>query len=204
MKKIVIVMALALTLFSSQLYAADNGLYIGIGGGYAFQQFDSPIRYNDSLNLNAKAGYRFNHWLSAELVFDSFPEFSTSNVRYTVENEYGSESIRKEGRLSINTLMIAGKVSRKIYSRNAIMYPYITAGIGIMKANDNITASIEGYDDYSVKEEYNGTCAKIGLGIDFDITRNISIGFEGSYVMGFGDVDKIKYMNIGGNVSYHF
>ena len=47
----------------------------------------------------------------------------------------------------------------------------------------------------------NGFCYKGGLGIDYFATDNISLGFEGNYVFGTGDV---RYANATVGVAYHF
>lgn len=47
-------------------------------------------------------------------------------------------------------------------------------------------------------------CGKVGLGLDFFTTQDISIGVEGNYTFGFGDLDDIRYFNFIIGAAYHF
>jgi len=205
MKKLVIVVAIALTFLSSQLYAADNGVYLGIGGGYAIQNFDtsdlsrvavSNVNFDNSLAFDTKIGYHFNKWFSTEFDFDYMPEFSWKGFY-----NYGGNAYPTEIKVQIMTFMIAAKFSPDFGS--PVVRPYVIVGGGIMSGKVDINVS-----DYYVSAEESTTkteaCAKIGGGIDFYVTKNISLGIEGSYVSGFSDLDKIRYTNLSGNFSYHF
>ena len=200
MKKLVIVVAIALTFLSSQLYAQDNGVYLGVGGGYAFQNFDTSelwdIEFDNSLAFNTKVGYHFNKWFSTEFIFDYMPEFSWNGYYY-----YEGDLYPTELKIKIMTFMIAAKFSPDFGS--AVVRPYITVGGGVMDAKADVTMT--GYDTTAFASlSETDACAKIGTGIDFYVTKNMSLGIEGSYVMGFSDLDNIRYTNFSGNFSYHF
>lgn len=45
-----------------------------------------------------------------------------------------------------------------------------------------------------------GFCYKAGLGIDYFVTGSISLGLEGSYLFGIGDV---RYGNFTAGAAYH-
>ena len=47
-------------------------------------------------------------------------------------------------------------------------------------------------------------CGKVGLGLDFFATQDISLGIEGNYTFGFGDLDDIRYFNFTIGAAYHF
>ena len=47
-------------------------------------------------------------------------------------------------------------------------------------------------------------CGKVGLGLDFFTTQEISLGIEGNYTFGFGDLEDIRYLNLTVGVAYHF
>ncbi|MDL1980016.1 MAG: porin family protein [Deltaproteobacteria bacterium] len=49
-----------------------------------------------------------------------------------------------------------------------------------------------------------GWCAKVGLGLDFFTTQNISLGIEGNYTFGFDDLEEIEYLNFTIGAAYHF
>ena len=46
----------------------------------------------------------------------------------------------------------------------------------------------------SKTNDYGGACGKLGLGLDYLFTPNLSIGTEVSYVWGFGDVQDYSYL----------
>ena len=208
MKKILTTVAIALTFLSSQLYAQDTGLYIGVGGNYAFQNFDTSdlnndlrpyglnVDFDNSYGFNAKVGYHFNKLFSAEFVYDYFLDFSWSQT-----TRISGVPVTVDAKLSLMTFMIAGKLSPDIGSK--VVRPYITAGAGMMKGEIDVSASSGGFTEARSDSE-TGPCAKLGVGVDFYATTNISIGIEGSYVMGFSNMDNMKYTNLSLGVAYHF
>jgi len=208
MKKLFITVAIALTFLSSQLYAQDMGLYVGIGGNYAIQNFDtdevnqelSPyglhMNFDDSPGFSARVGYSFSKLFSAELVYDYFSDFSWNQTTII-----SGTPVTVKMETEIMTFMIAGKLSPNVGSET--VRPYITAGAGMMRGKLDLTGTAAGFTA-SASESESDACGKIGVGIDFYATKNISVGFEGSYVMGFGDMDNIRYTNLNLGVAYHF
>jgi len=65
---------------------------------------------------------------------------------------------------------------------------------------------------FSASESESDTqaCGKVGLGVDWWATPEVTVGLEGTYVFGFSDHDfdgaeiGISYFNIGLGVAYHF
>lgn len=179
-----------------------GGFYVGVGGNYAFENFDIDndidVNIDNSWGVNARVGYQFNRLFSVEFVYDYLAEFSGSK---TISDM--GDTIKYEAEVELMTFMIAGKFSPNIGSE--IVRPYITVGAGIMHGSSDETVSVTGwYPDLSVSTTDDGPCAKIGVGIDFSATKNVSIGIEGSYVMGFDTMDNIRYVNLNLGVAYHF
>jgi len=56
----------------------------------------------------------------------------------------------------------------------------------------------------SVSDDETDLCAKVGLGLDFFAFQDISLGIEGNYTFGFGDLDDIMYFNFTIGAAYHF
>ena len=58
----------------------------------------------------------------------------------------------------------------------------------------------------SISDSYDETelCGKVGLGLDFFATPEISFGIEGNYTLGFNDLEEIRYFNFTLGVAYHF
>ena len=207
MKKLLVATVVVLLIFlSSNLYAQNPGLYIGVGGSYALQNFDTSdlnkdlrpsgltASFSNSAGVNAKVGYHFSKLFSAEFVYDYFKDFSWSQT-----TRISGVPVTADAKVNLMTFIIAGKLSPDIGSE--VMRPYITVGAGMMQVNIDATASVPGYGSSYFED---GSCAKIGVGIDFYTTKNISIGIEGSYVMVLGSMEKMEYTNFNLGAAYHF
>lgn len=166
-----------------------GGFYVGVGGNYAFENLDDvgDVDIDAVWGINARAGYQFNKLFSVEFVYDYLDKFSADDVDAGVQ---------------IMTFIIAGKISPNIGSE--IVRPYITAGAGLMHGEIDSIFYIDGFEPIKESRSDDNFCAKIGAGIDFYATKNISIDIEGSYVMGFDTMDWIKYVNLNLGVAYHF
>ena len=86
------------------------------------------------------------------------------------------------------TKMIAGKLAKP-----GNFSPFIAIGAGLMPTNldDEIGATVSPVRfSRSPLEPDSDTkaCGKLGVGIDFFPAENVSLGLEGSYVFGFGDL----------------
>lgn len=211
MKKLLIVAAMTLIFLSSSLYAQDNtGFYIGIGGNYALEDFDRSkanddlalfrvdLDFDNSPGFKAKVGYHFSKLFSAEFAYDYFSDFSWSETSGII-----GAPVKFKAEMEIMTFMISGKLSPDIGS--VVVRPFITAGVGLMQGKLDLRASAPsiGYSD-SVSDSDSDLCAKLGVGVDFYVTKNISIDTEVSYVAGFHDMDNFRYYNYNLGVSYHF
>ncbi len=206
---VVATVAAALVFISSNIYAqGDKGMYIGIGGNYALENFDldrTPTMdalglkdwdYDDSPGLNLKAGYQFNRLFAVEFLFDYFFGFDTDQ---TISIEGHPIKFSAEGELM--TFIVAGKLSPDMGSTT--VRPYVTAGLGWMDAELDADISSLGY---AIQKNTSDSdfCGKVGIGVDFYATKNVSLGIEASYINGFGDVDNIRYTNLNAGVAYHF
>lgn len=208
MKKLLIVAAILLIFLSSNLYAQDTGLYIGIGGNYALQNIDTTdvnndlrayglqLDFSNAYGFNGKVGYHFSKLFAVELAFDYF-----NNLSWNQTVTISGKPATFEANLKLMTLMLAGKLSPNIGSE--VVRPFIIAGVGNMFGNIDVKTTYAGYRS-TASNSNSDACGKIGVGIDFYATRNISIGVEGSYVMGFGGMSNMKYTNIDLGVAYHF
>ncbi|PIU57717.1 MAG: hypothetical protein COS89_03815 [Deltaproteobacteria bacterium CG07_land_8_20_14_0_80_38_7] len=170
-------------------FAGDKeGVYIGIGGSYALQNFQTvgSNSYDNAGGFNIKAGYKQSKSSATELAFDYFPEFKWTHPRDSLTSASGtvSEKVR------VFSVMLAQKLSIP----NETFRPYIIGGIGYMSAKSDSGPTLGSPDE-------TGFCYKAGLGIDYFVTGNISLGLEGSYVFGIGDV---RYGNFTAGAAYHF
>ncbi len=171
------------------VFADDRaGFYIGLGGSYALQNFETRGQesFDNAGGFNLKAGYKQSRVSATEVAFDYFPEFKWTHPRDFLTSASGtvSEKVR------VFSVMVAQKFSIP----NETFRPYIIGGIGYMSAKSDSGPNLQFSDG-------TGFCYKAGLGMDFFVTSNISLGLEGSYILGVGDV---RYGNFTLGAAYHF
>jgi opacity protein-like surface antigen len=203
MKKYVSFLSLIMALsFSASVHGKsfpDKGVYLGVGGSYAFENFDTDrldaqldrsVNFDNSLGFNAKAGYHFNSWFGLEFNFDHYPEFEADEFSTTLISEVSVE---------VTTYMAVAKISDTFYSTK----PFLVMGLGYMDYEADIdTPDVTG--SFSRSESESDACVKLGMGMDFTMNQNMSIGIEGSYVIGVDDLEDIRYVSFTLGAAYHF
>ena len=255
-------MALVMVLgFSTSSYAADaagHSWYVGIGGSWAIEDFDTDdvedflepidVDVDDGWGVNATLGYHVNDNCSIAFVYSYLTGFDSDEaVAYTfgvgeVLDEAGVYideddladvgldpddevvvSIGADLEVDIMTFMVEGK-----YAMSGNVSPYLVLGLGLMYADADgelpIGVAVAGesvpFPDFGDDDSDTRACWKVGLGVDWWATPNVTVGLEGSYVAAFGDhefdlvdipgVDVgdgeigLDYFNIGLGIAYHF
>lgn len=190
--------------------AAGRSWYIGIGASYAFEDFDAgeaeddlegiargtDLDFDDAFGCNVTVGYHVADWLSLEFDLNWLSQFETG------ESLAGLLlPIDLSGALDVTTYMVVAKFTSSLEP----LKPFIVVGGGNMDAHHYY----EAYEGALVvttsdSECETDVCAKLGLGVDFFVTKRVSVTLEGSYVWGFGDLDAIKYSNLTLGVGYHY
>jgi len=131
MKRVLFLGLLAMLLgFSSLAYGQDlhvQGAYIGIGGSYAFEDFDVDSEYvngsvldydfDDAFGFNLTLGYRANEMLALELAFDHFFEFDYSDSFFI-----SGVTVNGDSELEITTFMAVAKLSPGLGSEKARLF----------------------------------------------------------------------------------
>jgi opacity protein-like surface antigen len=207
MKKLLVFAVLfAVLSFPTSLLARDVGPYIGIGGSYAYENFDIDddylaerglsLDFDNTWGMNLKVGYHINRLFSLEFNLDFLPGFDWDG-----STTYLGVPIAMDAEADITTYMIAGKISPDLGSE--IIRPFVVGGFGIMHGDLDVRANAAGYYVADSDSETD-MCGKIGLGVDFFVQQNVSIGLEGAYVWGLGDMDEVRYVNYTLGVAYHF
>jgi opacity protein-like surface antigen len=204
MKKHLFFAVLVVVIFySTSLYAAQDHLdhfYVGVGGSYAVEDFDNSPDYDNSWGVNAKIGYHTHPLLDIEVDFDYLNNFEYSET-YKV---FGTR-FEEEGEVEIFTCMFVLKGYFPISTEKVKLSTVV--GAGLMHADLKYRLSISGLPDetsISGSDDEIDLCAKVGLGLDFFATQDISLGIEGNYTFGFGDLDDIMYFNFTIGAAYHF
>ena len=189
---------LMVTFFSTSLYAqqADaKKFYVGAGGSYAIEDFDVGD-FDNSWGVNVKFGYNLHPLLDIEFDFDYLDKF-----KYSDEFEFSGMNIEGNADLNIMTCMIALKGYFPISTEKVKLS--VVVGGGIMYADLDYKVSVNGS---SISDSHDETelCGKVGLGLDFFASPDISFGIEGNYTLGFNDLEEIRYFNFTLGVAYHF
>jgi hypothetical protein len=172
--------------------SGSKGLYAGIGGSVALENFDmrftgehQTLGAGESWGVNGKVGYHLSNWFSLELDFNYLFEFE-SEERVIVSGI----PVDSETQLRIFTIMPVLKAC----TGHEPVNPFFAVGLGYM---DVAFTSSDSYNKSDI-------AAKVGLGIDFLASNNLSIGIEADYVFGMGDLDDIAYWNFTLGVCYYF
>jgi Outer membrane protein beta-barrel domain len=204
MKKHLFFAVLVVVIFSStSLYAGQDHLdhfYVGAGGSYAVEDFDDSPDYDNSWGVNAKIGYHTHPLLDIELNFDYLNNFEYSETYKVLGTRFEGEVD-----LEIFTCMFALKGYFPISTEKVKLSTIV--GAGLMQADSKYEFSISELPDetsISGSDDEIDLCGKIGLGLDFFTTQDISLGIEGNYTFGFGDLDDIMYFNFTIGAAYHF
>ena len=193
MKKLLVFAVLVLVLsFSTFSYAgtADKGAYIGIGGSVALENFEedydvSPGTYEtldreESWGVNAKVGYYISPSFSIELDYS-----------YLFEFEWDQDQV------DVNVMTIMPQIKGCVGTENASLFGVVGIGYMSVDVDEEILSPLTSIDKSDV-------CIKLGVGVDYFVIKNLSIGIEGDYVYGLGDLDKVEYWNFSLGVCYYF
>jgi opacity protein-like surface antigen len=160
-----------------------NGLYAGIGGGYAIEDFDGGNSDNGSY-VNLRLGYRFLDFVALEALGEFEPEFDGKSGRYT----------------SGHTSIWSGFVNAKVYPAarwTGFVQPYLLAGGGWMWGDTK--------DSPTGKFDDNGFAGRFGLGIDFFITEHVFLTTDAAYLLpATGDGKALDQVLVGGALQYRF
>ncbi|MBF0226572.1 MAG: porin family protein [Desulfobacterales bacterium] len=202
-KKIILTLSI-LTFLIPSVYARDvddSAFYLGTGCSFAYEMFDYSEDYNadygNTFGFYLKTGYRFNRYISFQIDFDYFRNFLDS--KYS-DCYYCSNYDPASRDFDILTLTGGLKLSVKLTNS---LRPYVFAGAGIIKGKTDFE-SFAAAEISSQTVTDSGKCVKAAAGIDYFLSDNVSLGFEGGYTKAFGDLDEIKFAFGNINVAFYF
>jgi opacity protein-like surface antigen len=187
---------IAVFLFPISLYAqpSQNNFYVGVGGSYAIENFDGD--WDNSLGFNGKFGYHFHPLLDFEFDFNWLKDFEANE-----SGSFAGDPVALNAELEIKTYMLVLKGYFPIPSDYAKLSVLLGGGLMRADATADITSPLF---SGSFSGHETDICAKIGLGFDYYLIPNISLGFEANYTAGFDDLDDIEYYNFTFGAAYHF
>jgi opacity protein-like surface antigen len=201
MKRYLIFGVLVAAMFiSTPLYAQQddvNDYYIGVGGSYAVENFNS--NYDDAWGLNAKIGYHAHPLIDLEFEFNYVSEFEADE-----ETKWFNTQVASEAEYQVETYIFAVKGYFPPFNNRTRLG--VIVGAGIMDAEADAKVTVGGVTSQDSEHE-TGLCGKVGLGLDVFATEDVSVGLEGSYTFGdFDDLpdDDIEYFNFTAGIAYHF
>lgn len=234
----VLVMALCFCTSSYAADDAGHSWYVGIGGSWAMANFDDDeledawdeqagiananlgpaVDFDDGYGFNLRVGHHYTENLIFTFAFDYVAGFdSDESINKSFEGDCppcGPVVADLDGDVEVDvmTFMLEGK-----YSWSGDVRPFVVVGVGVMNADADAdlsgTVTVDDEPVFSPKdfdEDDTNACGKVGLGVDWFVRPDVSVGLEGSYVFGLSDFDfddvemAIEYFNIGLGVAYHF
>ena len=183
MKKCIVlfmaVMVFTALSINAEAAPAEKGFYVGGGLAYAWENFDDAgLNFDDAWGLNVFGGYRLMRYFALEGNFNWYDDFESDSFNVDVE---------------IWTLMVDVKGMYPVY--NDRLVPYLRAGVGYMDAEANAGSFDADDEDFAIN---------FGGGLDYYVTDQISLGLDGKYVWGTGDLDDIEYFVGTINAAFHF
>ena len=172
--------------------------YIGAGGSYAIEDFNSDLDFDNSWGINGKIGYQFDELGAVQFDVDYLNEFSGDDSVSIL-----GVSVDTDSDVTIMTFLL----SLKGYFPGLMgpLQPFVIAGAGLMYVDmdTKVTSNIPGVSASDSTDETDFGF-KIGLGSDYNVNQNVSLNFEGNYTLGIGDVDDFRYFNFILGASYRF
>ena len=185
MKKCIVLFVAVIVLFALSIDAEADpplaGFYLGGGATYAWENFDDEgINFDDAWGLNAFAGYRFIKYLAMEGNYNWYSDFESDSFNFNVD-------------LQVWTLML--DLMPMYPLMNDRLVPYVRIGGGYMDAEANAGKFDASESDFA---------CNLGGGFFVFATDSLSLGLDGKYVWGTGDIDGIEYFVGTARIAFHF
>jgi len=160
------------------------------------------VDFTNATGAYLKLGHDFNDSLAGEIEINYLYDFRSDQTKIVpaapwdasgiAPGPFYTQALHQKVDIDIGTLVVAGKLGLPI---NEDIKPYLIAGPGMMYYYQNIETSPYGYFQ-SQTETKIGACAKAGAGLEIYVWKGFSLGIEGSYVSGFGNLDNARYINL--------
>jgi hypothetical protein len=162
-----------------------RGAFAGLGFNWQVPGFQGPFLHEDygkSWGFNARGGYRFLDWFAAEAIVEYADKFGA--------NRAGSRapSIR----------LLSSTVNAKFIVPVERFQPYLELGGGLLYADTG-----NGFFN-SISDQDFGFAGRIGAGVDFFLTREISLFVDNSWTMSTDNTEDLYFYSLGGGARYNF
>lgn len=171
-----------------KLYYAGGYLdYVmeNLDDGSVADEFRNPIgvSFENAFGVGARLGMMLREYLSAEVMLQYLTPFEDTS----------------EGKTAEISVINAG-----INLKAALVYfgdlePYVLGGLGLLYADRQIK-----FEDQEVSDTNWGLDVRLGAGLDYRLSREMSVGAEMAYVKGIADTDYVSYIDFSVGVSVWF
>jgi len=167
-----------------------EGFYLGAAGSFSIatqledklgKKFGGSFAVDDSLGFHARVGYRLNPHLAFEVHSEWLAGFEASS---------GS------GQADFEVLTITGDF--RFYPLTGRWQPFVVAGAG------GLIADVTRESGLGLSGDENDFVARVGVGLDYYVTRHIALGLDATYVLPAEDVKEFDYFSLGWGLLYRF
>ena len=176
--------------FSLMAEEKHGRIFAGAGASYVVERFDDGDLKDFPGNSSIDNSWGFNvfggYWWIKHVAFEG-------NFNWYADFE-GQAASNRDFDISIWTVMLDVRVISPSLWQDRI-FPYARVGGGWMDVD--IDANTVDSDDSDFA--YN-----VGLGVDFFATHRLSLGLDGKYVWGTGDVSDFNHATFTLRAAYHF
>jgi opacity protein-like surface antigen len=166
---------------------AREGVYFGIGGLFALENFDTDPAIedpNNSLDISAddgggfeiRGGYRLHSHFAAEVLFQYYSGFEVKERNSGFDEKFDGWTLTANG---------------KLYPFGGRFQPYAVAGIG------GIVFTEKRGDD-------SGFIARMGGGLDFYVNDAFVIDIEVVYLFPAGSISELQFVTFSAGVQYRY
>lgn len=176
--------------FTSQAEDKHGRFFAGTGASYVVERFDDGdlkefpgnSSIDNSWGVNVFGGYWWLKHLALEGNFNWYADFD------------GQAASTRHFDVSIWTLMVDARIFSPSLWQDKI-FPYAKVGVGWMDVEIDANTVNSDESDYA----YN-----VGGGVDFFVTHQLSLGLDGKFVWGTGDVSDFNHLTFSLRAAYHF
>jgi opacity protein-like surface antigen len=175
-----------------------KGLYVGVGGGAAFENFDHDVGILPRVTVettsgmfNLRAGYRASEILSAELLWEYYTGWDPKGPEPPLRGTQGWS--------------LTGNV--KAYATRSGLRPFAVIGLGVGRLEPDgryTQCDPINFPPCHTWHGQTGFVARFGAGIDLPLTASWKVGVETTYVLTEADLANLDYITSGLELVYDF
>lgn len=189
--------------YKVEAQAKPQGFFLGAGASYAWENFDDDeltdlerepgisnvdVEFDDAWGFNVFAGYKFMKYLALEANYNYYDDFEVD-----LDARVFGNSVSADADIEIWTVTADLLLMYPVFDDRLV--PYLRFGGGYMDAEIDA-----GGDD----DDENDLVMNLGGGIDYFLNEIVSLGLDGKYVWGRGDLDELEYFVGTVRLGFHF